>query len=62
MATVIKRSVLVFSLTILFLFVQLGGGLVLNDTAFTSVAFAQKKGKDKKEENEDKNKLKGNKR
>ena len=64
MLPVLKRSVLIFGITFLFLFVQLGAGLVLNDPAFTSMAFAQKKGKDKdkKEKDDDKNELKGNKR
>ena len=54
MAPVRKRSVLIFGITFLFLFAQLGAGLVFNDSAFTSMAFAQQRGNDKKEEKEDK--------
>jgi hypothetical protein len=49
MTTVLKRLVLIFGFVFLFLFVQLGAGLVLNDPTFSSVAFAKKgddKGKD----------------
>lgn len=53
-----KRLVLTFGLTFLFLFVQLGAGLVLNDPSLNGVAFAD----DKKGKNKEKNKLKGNKR
>jgi hypothetical protein len=60
MAPVRKRSVLIFGITFLFLFAQLGAGLVFNDSAFTSMAFAQQRGNDKKEEKEDKNNSKGN--
>lgn len=56
MTTALRRSVLIFGLTFLFLFVQLGAGLVLNDSAFTSVAFAKDKDKDK---DSDKGKKKG---
>lgn len=55
MTTALKRSVLIFGITFLFLFVQLGAGLVLNDPAFTSVAFA-KKGDDDKDKDHDKGK------
>jgi len=58
MTTVLKRSVLIFGITFLFLFMQLGAGLVLNDSAFTSVAFA-KKGDDDKDKDSDKRKKKG---
>ena len=57
MLPVLKRSVLIFGITFLFLFVQLGAGLVINDSAFTSIAFAQKK-KDK-DKDDDKGKKKG---
>lgn len=50
-----KRSILIFGITFLFLFVQLGVGLVINDPAFTSVAFA-KKGDDDKDKDRDKKK------
>lgn len=58
MTTALKRSVLIFGITFLFLFVQLGAGLVINDPAFTSVAFA-KKGDDDKDKDSDKGKKKG---
>jgi len=57
MLPVLKRSVFIFGITFLFLFVQLGAGLVANDSAFTSIAFAQKK-KDK-DKDDDKGKKKG---
>lgn len=56
MTTALKRSVLIFGITFLFLFVQLGAGLVLNDPAFTSLAFAKDNDKDK---DSDKGKKKG---
>ncbi|MBC8286029.1 MAG: hypothetical protein H8E42_01000 [Nitrospinae bacterium] len=56
MLPVLKRSVLIFGITFLFLFVQLGAGLVFNDLAFTSVAFAKDNDKDK---DDDKGKKKG---
>ena len=59
----LKRLLLIFSLAFMFLFVQLGAGLVWSDSAFTSVAFAdddddKKRKKGKKE----KDPLRGNKR
>ena len=55
MTTVLRRSVLISGITFLFLFMQLGVGLVINDSAFTSVAFA-KKGDGDKDKDSDKGK------
>lgn len=58
MLAIFKRTTFILGLTFLFLFVQLGAGLVLNDPAFTSVAFA-KKGDGDKDKDHDKGKKKG---
>lgn len=50
-----KRSMLILGVTFLFLFVQLGAGLVINDPSFTGVAFA-KKGDNDKDKDHDKGK------
>ena len=58
MLPVLKKLTFVFGLSFLFLFVQLGAGLVLNDSAFTSVAFA-KKNDDDKDKDRDRGKKNG---
>jgi len=58
MTPVLRRSVLILGITFLFLFVQMGAGLVLSNPAFTSVAFAKDNDKDKDKDN-DKGKKKG---
>ena len=47
--------------TVLFFIVSLTGNVLIADPTFSSLAFAQK-GKDKKDDNDEKNELKGNKR
>ncbi len=59
MRPVLKRSFFIFGISFLFLFVQLGVDLIY-DSAFSSVAFADKKNKDN-DKDDDKSELKGNK-
>lgn len=58
MTTVFKRTTFILGITFLFLFVQLGAGLIFNDSAFTSIAFA-KKGDNDKDKDSDRGKKKG---
>ena len=50
-----RQSALISGITFLFLFMQLSAGLVMNDSVFTSVAFA-KKGDNDKDKDKDKGK------